>query len=59
MDEEKRLEKAIKEAAASVLMEKLPLSREYVLNYYNKKLSELKSKESDKQLVLKRGGKNG
>ena len=30
MDEEKRLQKAIKEAAASVLLEKLPLSKKYV-----------------------------
>lgn len=58
MDEDKRLQKAIKEAAASVLLEKLPLSKEYVEDYYIKKLSEMKNEEGAK-LVLKRGDKSG
>ena len=54
----KRLQQAIKQAAASVWMERMPLSKEYVVNYYKRRLTEQKKTEVPK-LTLKRDDKNG
>ena len=53
MEEEKeRLLRAIKEAAASVRMEHLPLSDNFIENYTKKRLEEI---DNQKSMVLKRG----
>ena len=54
----KRLQQAIKQAAASVWMERMPLSKEYVVNYYKRRLAEQKKTESPK-LTLKRDDNHG
>ena len=51
-EDKERLLRAIKEAAASVRMEHLPLSDEYIENYTKKRLEEIENK---KGMVLKRG----
>lgn len=50
------INKAVNEAAASMWIDNLPLSKEYVENFRQKKLSEL---NNIKVLRLKRGGING
>ena len=58
MEEEKeRLLKIIKEAAASVRMEKLPLSSEQIEEYTRRRLEQLENGKSNR-LVLKRGVKS-
>lgn len=59
MTEEEKLKKAILQAAASIWLDDLPLSEEYVEEYYRKRLEELhKKKEEGPILRLKRGEKN-
>ena len=54
-DKEERIRRSVRSAATSVWLEKLPLSKEFVEEYLNKRLSELKKEEnSGKRLVLKR-----
>ena len=57
--ENNTLEKAIKQAVASIWMDKLPLSKEYVAKYYERRLIEKKAQSLEPKLTLKRGGKNG
>jgi len=54
-DQEEKIKKAIIQAYASVKMDDLPLSREYVLNYTAKRINELKKEPI---LVLKRDDKS-
>ena len=55
-DKEEKLRRSVRSAAASVWLEKLPLSKEFVEEYLEQRLSELRKEENkDKQLVLKRG----
>ena len=54
----KRLQQAIKQAAASVWIERMPLSKEYVVNYYKRRLAEQKKTDGPK-LTLKRNDNNG
>ena len=49
------LKKAIIQAYASIKMDDLPLSKEYVLNYTARRIKELKE---EPKLVLKRGDKS-
>lgn len=56
MEEIERLEKKIKEAKASILIDNLPLSEEYVLKYKNDRINKIKN---TKTLILKRGNING
>ncbi len=59
MEDEEKLRKAIMQAAASLWIDHLPLSKEYVDEYYQKKIQEIKQKKENPSLILKRGGKNG
>jgi hypothetical protein len=55
-DKEEKLRRSVRSAAASVWLEKLPLSKEFVEEYLEQRLSELrKENNNDKKLVLKRG----
>ena len=54
-EEQEKILKAIKEAAASVRMEHLPLSDEFIENYTRKRIDELNNK---KRMILKRGVQN-
>ena len=54
MEEKEKILKAIKEAAASVRMEHLPLSDEFIEEYTRKRLEQLEKKDS-KVRSLKRG----
>lgn len=53
-----QLQKAIRQAAASIWMDKLPLSKDYVAKYYARRLVEKKQTNGPK-LSLKRGDKGG
>ena len=57
MEDIERLEKAIKQAAASIWIDKLPLSKEFVENYKEERINEIKNNNSQR-LILKRGGMN-
>ena len=54
MTEEERIIKAIEQAAASIWIDNLPLSKEYVEEYKKKRLAELKNKNKGPRLVLMR-----
>ena len=54
-DKEEKIRRSVKSAAASVWMEKLPLSKEFVEEYLENRLKKLKEEENNKKLVLKRG----
>lgn len=56
MKEVRKIEKAIRESAASMWLDNLPLSKEYVANYRKEKIKGLKSV---KVLKLNRGGMGG
>ena len=54
------IEKAIKQAAASIWIDKLPLSEDYIKSYYEKRLDSFRSVNNNyPKLILKRGNKNG
>jgi len=56
MNKVEKIEKAIKEARASILLDSLPLSDDYVANYKKERINEIKN---TKVLKLKRGSING
>ena len=58
MDDKERIEKAIRQAAASIWIDNLPLSKEYVEEYRINRLKQIEKNNSQK-LVLKRGGLHG
>ena len=58
-DKETNLEKAIRQASASLWLDGLPLSKEYVENYKNRRIGIQKKEATGPRLVLKRGVKNG
>ena len=55
MEDKEENIRSVKSAAASVWMEKLPLSKEFVEEYLENRLKKLKEEENNKKLVLKRG----
>jgi len=57
MEDEEKLKKAIIQAAASIWLDNLPLSKEYVEKYYQKRLEQ--KKEQSPKLVLRKDDKNG
>jgi hypothetical protein len=58
MNEEEKIKKAVKEASASLWIDKLPLDKEYVEAYLEKRLNDLENtEEKGKAKVLKRGAK--
>ena len=57
MEEIEKLDKAIKQTRASILLDNLPLSDLYVENYRNERIKEIKNNSS--KLILKRGVLNG
>lgn len=54
MDEKEKLEKAIRQAAASIWLEGLPLSKDFIEDYKLKRMKEF----NNKSLILRRGGSN-
>ena len=56
MEDKEKLKKIVLQAASSLWIDKLPLSKEYVKDYYDKRVEEL---DKAPKLVLKRGDKNG
>ncbi len=60
MEEEKqKVLKAIRQAAASLWMDNLPLSKEYVDRYREERISSINDKKNNSpKLVLKRSGNN-
>ena len=56
LKEVRNIEKAINQASASIWLDNLPLSVEYVQEYKNKRLKNVKNTKS---LVLRRGNING
>ena len=56
MSEEEKIKKAVIEAASSILLDKLPLSKSFVDEFLDRKLKEIKDKEEKGPvLVLKWG----
>ena len=51
-DKVEQIRKRVLEAAASIKMDKLPLSDEYIVKYIEKRLKEIKDKEKEKGPVL-------
>ncbi len=45
MSEEEQMKKNVIEAAASIMIDKLPLSEDYVVEYLRRKLEDKKKKE--------------
>lgn len=54
MDEKEKLEKAIRQVAASIWLEGLPLSKDFIEDYKLKRMKEF----NNKSLILRRGGFN-
>lgn len=53
------LKKAIRQAAASIWMDNLPLSKEYVAKYYRKRVLAKCKRYSGPKLTFKRGVSRG